>query len=75
MAGLPCGVTHVTQRVKVDVMYSGNSDMPDDGFAIPDDLRAHAAEIGLFGYALPRECGGPGLDPAQDAHSAHTGQS
>ena len=30
--------------------------------AIPDDLRAQAAEMGLFGYAIPQEWGGLGLD-------------
>jgi acyl-CoA dehydrogenase len=34
---------------------------------IPDDLRKQAAEIGLFGYAIPQRWGGLGLDLAQDA--------
>ncbi|MEE4023687.1 acyl-CoA dehydrogenase family protein [Gordonia sp. PKS22-38] len=38
--------------------------------AIPDDLRAQAAEIGLFGYAIPQEWGGLGLDLTQDVELA-----
>jgi acyl-CoA dehydrogenase len=38
--------------------------------AIPDDLRAQAAEMGLFGYAIPQEWGGLGLDLTQDAELA-----
>ncbi len=38
--------------------------------AIPDDLRAQAAEMGLFGYAIPQEWGGLGLDLTQDVELA-----
>lgn len=38
--------------------------------SIPDDLRAQAAEMGLFGYAVPQEWGGLGLDLAQDVEVA-----
>jgi len=38
--------------------------------AIPDDLRKQAAEMGLFGYAIPREWGGLGLDLVQDVELA-----
>jgi acyl-CoA dehydrogenase len=34
--------------------------------AIPDDLRRQAADMGLFGYAIPEEYGGLGLDIVQD---------
>jgi acyl-CoA dehydrogenase len=37
---------------------------------IPDDLRAAAAALGLFGYALPQEWGGLGLDLTQDVELA-----
>ncbi|MBW0114249.1 acyl-CoA dehydrogenase family protein [Pseudonocardia abyssalis] len=37
---------------------------------IPDDLRAAAADIGLFGYAIPSEWGGIGLDLTQDVELA-----
>jgi len=37
---------------------------------IPSDLRAQAAEMGLFGYAIPQEWGGLGLDLAQDVELA-----
>src|ERR1700733_6902879 len=38
--------------------------------AIPGDLRAAAAELGLFGYALPTEFGGSGVSMAQDVRLA-----
>ncbi|MBB3082483.1 acyl-CoA dehydrogenase family protein [Geodermatophilus sabuli] len=38
--------------------------------AIPDDLRSSAAEMGLFGYAIPQEWGGLGLDLVQDVEIA-----
>src|SRR6476659_4066602 len=38
--------------------------------AIPADLRAQAAEMGLFGYAIPQDWGGLGLDLVQDAEVA-----
>ncbi len=34
--------------------------------AIPDDLRAATAGLGLFGYALPEEFGGIGVSMSQD---------
>src|SRR5450631_2568354 len=41
-----------------------------DTNAIPDDLRKQAAEMGLFGYAIPQEWGGLGLDLTQDVELA-----
>jgi acyl-CoA dehydrogenase len=38
--------------------------------AIPGDLRTQAAEMGLFGYAIPQEWGGLGLDLVQDVEVA-----
>ena len=38
--------------------------------AVPDDLRAQAAAMGLFGYAIPAEYGGLGLDLTQDVELA-----
>ncbi|MEV7043494.1 acyl-CoA dehydrogenase family protein [Amycolatopsis sp. NPDC051061] len=38
--------------------------------AIPGDLRRQAAEMGLFGYAIPQEWGGLGLDLVQDVEVA-----
>ncbi|MGV9711430.1 acyl-CoA dehydrogenase family protein [Gordonia sp. NPDC003424] len=38
--------------------------------SIPDDIRAQAAEMGLFGYAIPQEWGGLGLDLTQDVELA-----
>ncbi|WP_410652351.1 acyl-CoA dehydrogenase family protein [Amycolatopsis sp. cmx-4-54] len=40
--------------------------------AIPVDLRTQAAEMGLFGYAIPPEWGGLGLDLVQDVEVAMT---
>jgi acyl-CoA dehydrogenase len=37
---------------------------------IPDDLRERAKKLGLFGYAIPQEWGGLGLDIAQDVELA-----
>ena len=37
---------------------------------VPADLRAQAAEMGLFGYAIPQEWGGLGLDLTQDVELA-----
>jgi acyl-CoA dehydrogenase len=41
-----------------------------DSDAIPADLRRRAADMGLFGYALPQEHGGLGLDIVQDVELA-----
>jgi acyl-CoA dehydrogenase len=38
--------------------------------AIPEDLRAQVAEMGLFGYAIPQEWDGLGLDLVQDVELA-----
>ena len=37
---------------------------------IPDDLRAQAADMGLFGYALPEEYGGLGVTMVEDVQLA-----
>src|SRR4051812_14532009 len=37
---------------------------------IPDELRATAAEMGLFGYALPEEYGGLGVTMSEDVQLA-----
>ncbi|TSD94118.1 acyl-CoA dehydrogenase [Skermania sp. ID1734] len=41
-----------------------------DTNAIPEDLRKQVAEMGLFGYAIPQEWGGLGLDLTQDVELA-----
>ncbi|MHC9293107.1 acyl-CoA dehydrogenase family protein [Mycobacterium sp. LTG2003] len=38
--------------------------------AVPDDLRDQAKKMGLFGYAIPQEWGGLGLNLAQDVELA-----
>jgi acyl-CoA dehydrogenase len=37
---------------------------------VPDDLREQARKMGLFGYAIPQEWGGLGLNLAQDVEMA-----
>ncbi|BBX45670.1 acyl-CoA dehydrogenase family protein [Mycobacterium cookii] len=37
---------------------------------VPEDLRDQAKEMGLFGYAIPQEWGGLGLDITQDVELA-----
>ena len=37
---------------------------------MPDDLRDQAKKMGLFGYAIPQEWGGLGLNLAQDVELA-----
>ncbi|WP_072690563.1 acyl-CoA dehydrogenase family protein [Rhodococcus marinonascens] len=41
-----------------------------DADAIPDDIRDAAKAMGLFGYAIPQEWGGLGLDLTQDVDLA-----
>ncbi|MFW0785509.1 acyl-CoA dehydrogenase family protein [Gordonia sp. CPCC 206044] len=41
-----------------------------DTDAIPDDIRQAAKDMGLFGYAIPQEWGGLGLDLTQDVELA-----
>jgi acyl-CoA dehydrogenase len=41
-----------------------------DGDRIPDDIRDQAKAMGLFGYAIPQEWGGLGLDITQDVELA-----
>lgn len=41
-----------------------------DTDAIPDDLRQACKDMGLFGFAIPQEWGGLGLDLAQDVELA-----
>jgi acyl-CoA dehydrogenase len=40
------------------------------GDRVPDDLREQAKDMGLFGYAIPQEWGGLGLDITQDIEMA-----
>ncbi|QKT08802.1 acyl-CoA dehydrogenase family protein [Gordonia sp. X0973] len=41
-----------------------------DNDAMPDDIRQQAKDMGLFGFAIPQEWGGLGLDLAQDVELA-----
>ncbi len=58
----------VRRFVRHDVVPRENEIMAAD--RIPDDLRAAAAQMGLFGYAIPAEWGGLGLDLRQDVELA-----
>ncbi|TXF10981.1 acyl-CoA dehydrogenase family protein, partial [Mycobacterium tuberculosis] len=37
---------------------------------VPDDIREQAKNMGLFGYAIPQQWGGLGLNLAQDVELA-----
>src|ERR1700759_2558705 len=41
-----------------------------DDDRVPDDLREQAKKMGLFGYAIPQEWGGLGLNLMQDVDLA-----
>ena len=41
-----------------------------DDNRVPDDIRDQAKKMGLFGYAIPQEWGGLGLNVAQDVEMA-----
>ncbi|MEV1293094.1 acyl-CoA dehydrogenase family protein [Pseudonocardia sp. NPDC049635] len=58
----------VREFVRTAVVPRENEIMRTD--RIPDDLRSAAAEMGLFGYAIPAEWGGIGLDLTQDVELA-----
>lgn len=58
----------VRRFIRDDVVPRENEIMAAD--RIPDDLRAAAARMGLFGYAIPAEWGGLGLDLRQDIELA-----
>ncbi|MDA3624060.1 acyl-CoA dehydrogenase family protein [Saccharopolyspora sp. WRP15-2] len=61
-------LAHVRDFVRTKVVPREQEIM--DTNAIPDDLRKLAAEMGLFGYAIPQEWGGLGLDLTQDVELA-----
>jgi acyl-CoA dehydrogenase len=58
----------VRRFVRDDVVPRENEIMATD--RMPDDLRDAAAAMGLFGYAIPAEWGGLGLDLRQDVELA-----
>src|SRR5262249_35064685 len=61
-------LAQVTAFVRIRVVPRETEIMKTD--AIPADPRAQAAEMGLFGYAIPQEWGGLGLDLVQDVELA-----
>ncbi|AHH17638.1 acyl-CoA dehydrogenase [Nocardia nova SH22a] len=61
-------LAHVREFVRTKVVPREQEIMEAD--AIPDDLRKQAAAMGLFGYAIPQQWGGLGLDLTQDVELA-----
>jgi acyl-CoA dehydrogenase len=61
-------LAHVREFVRTKVVPREQEIMQAD--AIPDDLRKQAADMGLFGYAIPQQWGGLGLDLTQDVELA-----
>jgi acyl-CoA dehydrogenase len=61
-------LAQVRRFVRDDVVPRENEIMAAD--RIPDDLRTAAAAMGLFGYAIPQEWGGLGLNLRQDVELA-----
>lgn len=61
-------LTQVSEFVRRRVVPRETEIMHAD--AIPADLRAQVTEMGLFGYAIPQEWGGLGLDLVQDCELA-----
>jgi acyl-CoA dehydrogenase len=61
-------LAQVRRFVRSDVVPRESEIMAAD--LVPDDVRAAAARMGLFGYAIPAEWGGLGLDLRQDVELA-----
>lgn len=61
-------LAQISDFVRTRVLPRENEIMGTD--SIPADLRAQAADMGLFGYAIPQEWGGLGLDLVQDVEVA-----
>jgi acyl-CoA dehydrogenase len=61
-------LAQVRRFVRDDVVPRENEIMTAD--KVPDDIRAKAAGMGLFGYAIPQEWGGLGLSLRQDVELA-----
>ncbi len=61
-------LAQVRHFVRDDVVPRENEIMAAN--QVPDDLRAAAARMGLFGYAIPAEWGGLGLSLRQDVELA-----
>jgi acyl-CoA dehydrogenase len=61
-------LTQTRQFVRTAVMPREQEILATD--RVPDDLRDQAKNMGLFGYAIPQEWGGLGLDITQDVELA-----
>lgn len=62
-------VLHVVRRFVREQVVRREQEIEDTD-AIPDDLRKAAADLGLFGYALPADFGGLGARTTQDVRLA-----
>jgi acyl-CoA dehydrogenase len=58
-----------TRRFVRSVVVPRESEIA-EGDRVPDDVREQARQMGLFGYAIPQEWGGLGLDITQDVELA-----
>ncbi|MEO8813721.1 MAG: acyl-CoA dehydrogenase family protein [Mycobacterium sp.] len=61
-------LAHTRRFVRSAVLPREQEILDDD--RVPDDLRDQAKALGLFGYAIPQEWGGLGLNLAQDVELA-----
>jgi acyl-CoA dehydrogenase len=61
-------LNHTRQFVRTAVMPREQEILAAD--RVPDDLREQAKKMGLFGYAIPQDWGGLGLDLSQDVELA-----
>jgi acyl-CoA dehydrogenase len=61
-------LTQTRHFVRTAVIPREQEILADD--RVPDDLRDQAKKMGLFGYAIPQEWGGLGLNLAQDVELA-----
>jgi acyl-CoA dehydrogenase len=58
-----------TRRFVRETVVPRESEIADND-AVPEDIRDHARRMGLFGYAIPQQWGGLGLDITQDVELA-----
>ncbi len=61
-------LSQTRQFVRNVVVHRENEILAED--RVPDDIRDQAMKMGLFGYAIPQEWGGLGLNLAQDVELA-----
>ena len=62
-------ILHATRDFVRDIVMPRELEIM-NGNRVPDDIRDQAKAMGLFGYAIPQEWGGLGLDLVQDVEMA-----